>query len=146
MDHIVYVEASSKEMNKILSGEKTMILRGAAGRKMPYGSVDAGDMLYFINNNGEGEIKARAKVKSVQNSEKLTPEASLYLIEENEDSLQLSRKQKEKFGGKRYLVLIEIASPEEIEPKAIDKSAFSNMDDWLPVGNVDSVIVGVNEK
>ncbi|MGE5401128.1 MAG: hypothetical protein ACM3S2_12045 [Ignavibacteriales bacterium] len=141
MDHVVYVEASSGELDKITSGSKTMILRGAAGRKMPYGKVYAGDRLFFVNNNGEGKIKARAIVKSVLNSEKLSPEEALYLIEKNEKALQLSVKQKEKYAGKRYLVLIEIMEAEKIEPAAMDKSSYINMDDWLPVGRIEEVLL-----
>lgn len=143
MDHVVYVEASSKEMDKLLNGSKKMILRGAAGRKLPYGRVNEGDMLYFTNNNGEGTIKAKAMVKNVYNSEKLGPEESAAIIDENREKLQLSKKQLDRFSGKRYLVLIEIENAEAIEPVEIDKSAFSNMDDWLPVGNIQDVRVMV---
>ena len=47
MDHIVYVDAKSKELGSILDGFKTMIIRGAAGRKLPHGRVSEGDVLYF---------------------------------------------------------------------------------------------------
>lgn len=143
MDHVVYVEASSKEMDKLLNGSKTMILRGAAGRKLPHGRVSQGDMLYFTNNNGEGTIKAKASVKSVFNSEKLGPGESAAIIEQNAEKLQLSKKQLDRFSGKRYLVLIEVENTMAIEPVGIDKSAFSNMDDWLPVGNIEEVRVMV---
>jgi hypothetical protein len=36
-------------------------------------------------------------------------------------------------------VLIEIRDVRPIEPFAIDRSAYGNMDDWLPVGTIDSV-------
>ena len=36
MDHVVYVDAKAKEMEILLSGKKTMIIRGATGRKLPY--------------------------------------------------------------------------------------------------------------
>ena len=35
MDHVVYLDAKEKELDKLLSGEKSMIIRGAAGRKLP---------------------------------------------------------------------------------------------------------------
>lgn len=70
MDHVVYVEAKAKEMEKLIDGSKTMLIRGAAGRKLPYGRVNSSDVLYFINNNAEGVVKAKARVKSVFNSEK----------------------------------------------------------------------------
>jgi hypothetical protein len=51
MDHIVYVDAKSQEMEKILTGEKTMIVRSAMGRKMPYGRVERGDCFCWILSN-----------------------------------------------------------------------------------------------
>ena len=44
-DHVVYLDAKAQELSRIISGEKTMILRGAAGRKMPYGRVFEKDVL-----------------------------------------------------------------------------------------------------
>ena len=52
MDHVVYLDTKAKELDKIGSGDKTMIIRGATGRKMPYGRVNAGDVLYLIENDG----------------------------------------------------------------------------------------------
>jgi hypothetical protein len=48
-----------------------MILRGAAGRKMPYGRVNVGDVPYLLENDGSGKIWAKTKVGSVFNSEKM---------------------------------------------------------------------------
>lgn len=42
MDHVVYLDARAKELEKLLDGRKTMIIRGAAGRKLPYGKVNKG--------------------------------------------------------------------------------------------------------
>ena len=67
MDHVVYLDVKANELENLISGEKSMIIRGAAGRKVPYGKVNAGDILYFIKNNAEGEIKARGVVSSVFN-------------------------------------------------------------------------------
>ena len=57
-----------------------MIIRGAAGRKLPYGKVYAGDVLYFVNNNAEGEIKAKGIVSYVLNSKKMSKEESAALV------------------------------------------------------------------
>lgn len=141
MDHVVYVDAKANEMEKLLNGEKNMIIRGAAGRKLPYGRVDAGDFLYFINNNGEGQVKAKAVVSNVFNSEKMTKEESIALVEENQDKLNLTKKQFKRWSGKRYIVLIEVESVDAIEAFDIDKSDYGNMDDWLPVENIETVKV-----
>jgi hypothetical protein len=117
-----------------------MIIRGAAGRKLPHGSVNEGDILYFINNNGEGIVKARGVVSSVYNSDKLSFEESFETIIRNQDKLQLPDKQFEKWAGKRYLVLIGLDDIQEVKPFRIDKRNFTNMDDWLPVGRIEMAV------
>lgn len=141
MDHVVYVDAKSNEMEKLISGDKTMIIRGAAGRKLPHGRVYVGDNLYFINNNGEGEVKASGVVKFVFNSDKMSEEESISLVEGNQAKLKLTDKEFKKWAGKRYIVLIEVEKVRSITPFAIDKSQYGNMDDWLPVGEINSVKV-----
>ena len=141
MDHIVYVEAASKEMDRILAGSKKIILRGAMGRKLPYERVFKGDTLYFMNNNGEGLVKATAKVFNVVNTDKLSPDESMAMLQVYSNDLQLSNAQLKRFGGKRYLVLIEIIKPKKIKPIKTDKSNFANMDDWLFVEDINKVIV-----
>jgi hypothetical protein len=141
MDHVVYLDAKAKEMESLLSEKKTMIIRGAAGRKMPYGRVERGDVLYFINNNAEGVVKARAIVKGVLNSDKMTKEESVVLVEEYQSKVQLTASQFKRWAGKRYVVLIEVEDVEQLAPFPIDKSKYGNMDDWLPVNDINSVRV-----
>ena len=136
MDHVVYVDAKANEMENLLDGTKTMLIRGAAGRKMPYGRVNPGDILYLIKNNAEGLIKAKARVNDVFNSEKMTREESTQIVSENQGKLQLTQSQIKRWAGKRYLVLIEVSEVSEIEPFSIDKSDYGNMDDWLPVEDI----------
>lgn len=76
MDHVVYLDAQAKELEHLLSVQKTMIIRGATGRKLPHGQVQAGDMLYFINNNAEGKVHARADVSTAFHSDKLSEDES----------------------------------------------------------------------
>lgn len=139
MDHVVYVDAQADELAQLLDGSKTMIIRGATGRKLPYGRVDVGDRLYFINNNAEGAARAVGTVTAVINSDKLNPEESAALVEAHQDKLQLTAKQFKRWAGKRYLVLIEVGDVQSIEAIPIDKSEYGNMDDWLPVGSIDAV-------
>jgi hypothetical protein len=91
MDHVVYLDAKAKELESLLSGQKSMIVRGATGRKLPHGRVSKGDVLYFVNNNGEGEVKAKANVCFVFNSEKMAKDESVALIKKYQGKLQLTR-------------------------------------------------------
>ena len=139
MDHVVYLDSKANELEKLIKGKKEMLIRGATGRKLPYGRVNKGDVLYFINNNGEGMIKAKAIVKTVLNSEKMTPEESTELVKKNHEKLQLSESQFKRWAGKRYLVFIEVEEVCEVEPFEIDRSDYGNMDDWLPVEDISSI-------
>lgn len=141
MDHVVYLDAQAKELENLLSGSKNMIIRGATGRKLPHGRVDKGDTLYFINNNAEGIVRAKAEVKSTFHSGKMKEDESRALVMKNQPQLRLTEKQLKRWAGKRYIVLIEVADVKEIPHFAIDKSNYGNMDDWLPVEKIDSVAV-----
>jgi hypothetical protein len=137
MDHVVYVNAKTKELEKLLEGKKTIIIRGASGRKLPHGRVSKGDTLYFTRNNAEGVVSARAVVCSVFSSEKLSEDESRSLVDDNQDKLQLEPSELQRWAGKRFLVLINIEEVREVTPFQVDKSEFGNMDDWLPVENID---------
>ena len=140
MDHVVYLDHKARELDNMIKKIKTMVIRGAMGRKLPYGRVNKDDMLYFIENNGDGLIKAKARVTNVYNSEQLTKEQSLDLIKKHQDILCLDKRMMQRFGGKRYLVLISVSDFEEIEYFKINRSEYGNMDDWLPVEEISKVV------
>jgi len=139
MDNVVYLDHKAKELDNLKSGKKTMIIRGATGRKLPYGRVHKGDILYFIENKGDGLVKAKARVKDVFNSEQHTRTESEELVNHNQNRLLLDSGMLKRFSGKRYLVLIIIEDFEELVPFKIDRSQYSNMDDWLPVEDINKV-------
>jgi hypothetical protein len=139
MDHVVYLDYKARELENLKSEIKTMIIRGAMGRKWPYGRVEKSDILYFIENKGDGLVKGKAVVYSVFNSEKLTKEQSIEIVKKHQDKLLLNKGLEKRFAGKRYLILISITNFKEIEPFKIDRSEYGNMDDWLPVENIEKV-------
>ncbi len=141
MDHVVYIDAKENDLEKLINGTKQMILRGATGRKLPYGRVHPGDRLYFIQNNGEGLVQATASVNQVINSDPLSMDESARMIDKWMPALQLTGTQYKRWAGKRYLVLISFEDTVPVEPFKIDRSAYGNMDDWLPVGEINRVML-----
>ncbi len=139
MDHVVYLDHKAKELENLQNGRKNMLIRGAMGRKIPYGRVFENDALYFIENKGDGLAKAKALVNKVMHTNKLTKEESVKLVDAHQDKLMLNPGLQKRFAGKRYLALIDVKYFEAIEPFKIDKSGFGNMDDWLPVENIEKV-------
>lgn len=140
MVHLVYCDNKEKELLKILDGSKTMIIRGAAGRKIPHSRVFKDEILYFME-KGSKKITAKAMVVDVQNFIKLNDEEITKNIEYNNDKLQLSEKQKKRW-HKKCLCLIEFSNVEEISPLEFDHQ--SNMDYWLIIEKIEDVVVGTS--
>ena len=140
MVHLVYCDNKEKVLEKILDGSKTMVVRGAAGRKIPHSRVFDDEILYFMK-KGSKKISAKARVKNVQNFLKLTDQEIKETLEKNQDKLMLSEKQKERW-HKKCLCLIEFDNLEEITPLDFDHQG--NMDDWLIIEKIEDVVVGTS--
>ncbi len=140
MVHLVYCDNKEKVLEKILDGSKTMVVRGAAGRKIPHSRVFDDEILYFMK-KGSKKISAKARVKNVQNFLKLTDQEIKEILEKNQDKLMLSEKQKERW-HKKCLCLVEFDNLEEITPLDFDHQG--NMDDWLIIEKIEDVVVGTS--
>lgn len=137
MEHLAYCDTKAKELINLLDGTKTMLIRGATGRKIPHGKVQVGENVYLIENNGDGLIKAKGVVKNAFHSEKLTAEESERLITDYADRLQLTLAQIKRWNGKRYLCFVELKDVIRIEPFSYERA--SNMDDWIVVDDINSI-------
>ncbi|MDD7447425.1 MAG: hypothetical protein PUK79_13570 [Clostridiales bacterium] len=144
MVHLVYCDNAGKkgekELDKILNGTKTMVVRGAAGRKIPHSRFFAGERLYFME-KGSASISATAVVRDVQNFVKLSDEEIAKVLSGNKEKLSLSEKQTERW-HKKCLCLVEFEDVREIIPLAFDHQG--NMDDWLIVEKIEDAVVGTS--
>lgn len=144
MVHLVYCDNAGKKgervLDKILAGEKTMIVRGAAGRKIPHSRVFEKEQIYFME-KGSALISASAVVKKVLNYTKLTEEEITKILEENQPKLNLSEKQKIRW-HKKCLCLVEFEDVKEISPMTFEHQG--NMDDWLILEKIEDVIAGTS--
>lgn len=145
MVHLVYCDNAGKKgehvLDKILAGTKTMIVRAAAGRKIPHSRVFEGERIYFME-KGTALISAHAVVTQVLNYVKLTEDEIHKVFQENQDKLNLTDKQLERW-HKKCLCLVEFERVEQIEPPfAFDHQG--NMDDWLILEKIEDVVVGTS--
>lgn len=145
MVHLVYLDNTGKKgeksLDKVLDGRKTMIIRSAAGRKIPHSRVFEGEMLYFME-KGSLQVSAQAVVKSVQNFVKLSEEEIDAVFTENADKLALTEKQRQRW-HKKCICLVEFEEVKQIEP-ALDFDHQGNMDDWLIIEKIEDVLVGTS--
>lgn len=142
MVHVVYCDDKEKILEKIVSGTKTMVVRGAAGRKIPHSRVFTGETLYFMK-KGTGLVNVMATVKAVQNYVKLSEKEITKILEDNQSKLDLTTNQKKRW-HKKCLCLVEFDNVKEISPLEFDHQG--NMDDWLMIEKIEDVIVGTSIK
>ena len=140
MVHLVYCDKKEKVLEKILDGSKTMIIRAAAGRKIPHSRVFQGEKLYFME-KGTAKITASATVTKVQNFVKLTEEQINVTLNQYQEKLNLSKTQQERW-HKKCMCLIEFEAVETIAP--LDFEHQGNMDDWLILEKIEDVVVGTS--
>lgn len=140
MVHLVYCDDKEKVLEKILEGSKTMVIRAAAGRKIPHSRVFAGETLYFME-KGTARITTSATVKSVQNYVKLSEDEIIQTLENNQKQLNLTKKQQERW-HKKCMCLVEFEKVKEIAPLTFDHQG--NMDDWLIIDKIEDVVVGTS--
>lgn len=136
MDHIVWLDADANELDNLILGNKSMIIRGA-DRKLDIPSeISEGDVLYLVSNMGETNLEATATIKCIYFCGELTVEESFETIIRNQDKLQLPDPQFERYAGKKFLALIELSDVKSIKPVHINDYMRGQRDNWLTVGNV----------
>ncbi len=137
-EHLVYLNKEGKEIDKLLAKEKTMIIRGAAGRKSPLGGrAKVDDFAYFVQTGGDLTVTHKGIISKVIESEKMTKEESIDFIKKYEKELNLSKKQYERWAGKKYLAVYEISDIEEIESFQYNRE--KNMDDWIITDDINKI-------
>ena len=137
-EHLVYLNKEGKELQKLLAGEKNAIIRGAAGRKSPLGGrAKVGDRVYFVETGGDLLVTHRGMIENVIETEKMTPEESQQFVEQHQSELNLSKKQMERWAGKKFLAIYRIAELEAIEPFTYQRG--KNMDDLVITSSIEEI-------
>lgn len=137
-EHLVYLNKEGKELQKLLAGEKNAIIRGAAGRKSPLGGrAKVGDRVYFVETGGDLLVTHRGMIENVIETEKMTPEESQQFVEQHQSELNLSKKQMERWAGKKFLAIYRIAELEAIEPFTYQRG--KNIDDWVITSSIEEI-------
>lgn len=140
MIHLAYCDNVSKEIHKIIDGSKTMVVRGAAGRKFPHSRVFKDETIYFME-KGTGKITVKATIDYVENLVKLTDEETNVALQKHQYRLLLTDKQKIRW-HKKCLCFVGFKDVVEIEPLEFDHQG--NMDDWLIIEKIEDVVIGTS--
>ena len=131
MNHLVYLDARAGELEKILSGVKTMLVKEFDPAQISALSVNSGDSLYFLRDQDDSAVRVKASVVRVLNFSKASEEDPLHALKEMQPRLQLTEEQFNFWAGKDDMQLVEfecahkisaiqVASRRTIRPGGLD--------------------------
>lgn len=132
MIHIVICDNKYNELEKIIKGERTILLRGSSSRRIPHSRIFINDELYFVE-KGNNEAVYHAHVSNAESYSKLTSMEIDKIFDTYSDKLNLCDEEINKW-KKKCLCIIEFDNLESIEP--INIGSYTPLDDWIMVNDL----------
>jgi hypothetical protein len=136
MNHLVFLDTSAGELEKILSGVKCMVLKSVEPTSSDMPPVMPGDSLYFLRDNGERDVRVKAVVVRVA-ALVSSPERDLaQALKELQAKLQLDEAQYRCWSAREQALLVEFESAHKIAliraaaAKVADRSEWIAFDDF----------------
>jgi hypothetical protein len=131
MNHLVYLDARAGELEKILSGVKTMLVKEFDPAQTIALYVNPGDSLYFLRDQDDSAVRVKASVVRVLNFTKTFEEDPLDTLKEMQPKLQLTEDQFNFWAGKEYIQLVEFEAAQKINMIHVASRKTTGSMDWL---------------
>ncbi len=134
MNHLVYLDARAGELEKILSGVKTMLVKESDPARAPDYPIHPGDSLYFLRNKDDCSVRVKAivvRVLLVSNIEDLSQTLKVM-----QPRLLLTEEQYNDWSAKQRALLVEFDSAQKIGvihlalEKTLERSGWIAFDDF----------------
>jgi hypothetical protein len=131
MNHLVYLDGRAGELEKILSGVKTMLVKEFDPAQTSALSVNPGDSLYFLRDQDDSAVRVKASVVRVLNFSKAFEEDPLHILKEMQSRLQLTEEQFNFWTEKNDLQLVEFESAHKISVIQVASRKTTGPMDWI---------------
>jgi hypothetical protein len=114
MNYLVTLDVRAGELEKILSGVKTMLVKEFDPAQTSALSVKPGDSLYFLRDQDDCAVRVKASVVRVLIFSKDLKEEPLHTLKEMQPRLHLTEEQFNFWAGKQHMQLVEFESAHKI--------------------------------
>ena len=131
MNHLVFLNTRAGELEKILSGLKTMLVKEFDPAQTTAHPVNPGDGLYFLRDNGECAVRVKATVTRVLFFTNDSDKDLSYTLKEMQPRLQLTEDQYNTWSAKRQVLLVEFDSAHKIEVIRVASNRIPDRSDWI---------------
>jgi len=131
MNHLVFLDTQAGELEKILSGLKTMIVKDFDPVQSTAYSLSPGDSLYFLRNKDDCALRVKASVVRVLFFTNRSNEDLSHTLKEMQPRLHLTEEQYNHWSAKGQLLLVEFGSAQKISLIQIAADKIPGRPDWI---------------
>jgi hypothetical protein len=131
MIHLVILDTRAGELEKILSGMKTMLIREFDPAQTTTHPVSPGDSLYFLRDNGECAVRVKATVVRVLFSTYSQDQDLSHTLKELQPRLQLTEDQYNYWSARKQVLLVEFESAHKIDVIHVAPDKITDRSDWI---------------
>lgn len=132
MNHLVILDPRAGELEKILSGVKTMLLKEFDPTQASPHPVSPGDSLFFLRNKDECALRGKATVVRVLSFTNNSDEDLSQTLKAMQPRLQLTEDQYNYWSTKKRVLLVEFDCAHKIDVIQIASQKISDRSDWIP--------------
>jgi len=131
MNHLVFLDTRAGELERILSGVKTMLVKAFDPAQTSAHPVRPGDSLYFLRDNGESAVRVRATVTRVLFLSSDSGPDLAHTLKEMQPRLQLTEEQYNHWSEEPQALLVEFGSAHKIGAIHVAPARMTDRSDWV---------------
>lgn len=131
MNFLVFLDIRANELEKILSGVKTMLVKEFDPAHAPAHPVNPGDSLYFMRNTNDCALRVKATVTRVLPITNDVNEGLPQILKEMQPKLQFTEDQFNVWSVMRQVLLVEFDSARKIEAIQVVLNKVIDDSDWI---------------
>ena len=131
MNHLVFLDTRAGELERILSGVKTMLVKAFDPAQTTTYPVRPGDSLYFLRNNDERALRVQATVTRVLFLTNNSDQDLSHTLKESQPRLHLTEEQYNTWSARKQVLLIEFESAHKIGAIHIAPQKITDRSDWI---------------
>lgn len=131
MNHLVFLNAQAGELEKILSGVKTMLAKDFSPGQTTAHRPNPGDSLYFLRDKDDCAVRVKATIVRVLYFTNRSGIILSQTLKEMQPKLQLTEDQYNYWSAQHEVLLVEFASAHKISVIHIAPNKITEPSGWI---------------
>jgi hypothetical protein len=131
MNHLVFLDTGAGELERILSGMKTMLIRESNPAQTATHPVRPGDSLYFLRDQDDCAVRVKATVVRVLRFANCLDEELSHTLKEMQPRLQLTEDQYNYWSARQQVLLVEFESAQKIGMIQVAANEIADRSGWI---------------